>query len=120
MNALKELFSGVVGDPDALPEIAATAKAATPVPAPVVHPPELSSIEAAIAELATTMTSLTKAVRTQRVRLDEVCNATPESRQVNLDKAARETAPAAEPEFSWSIDMNRPLGRDNVPVEKQF
>lgn len=124
MNGLKELFASVVGEPDAPPEIAATAKSATPPAAPAAPAPstEIAGIEKAIGELASTMTSLTKAVRTQRARLDEVCNATPESRQVNLDKAAaRSDAPVDdEPEFTWSMDMNRPLGKDNVPVEKRF
>lgn len=124
MNALKELFTSVAGEPDAPPEIAATAKSATPpaAPAPPAPSSEIAGIEKAIGELASTMTSLTKAVRTQRARLDEVCNATPDSRQVNLDKAAAriDAPPDDEPEFTWSMDMNRPLGKENVPVEKRF
>jgi hypothetical protein len=124
LAALTELFANVAGEPatDAVPDIAATAKSATPpAAAPAAVPSaELAAIEKAISELTATMSSVVKAVKTQRTLLDQVRNVTPESRSVDIDKSADDAPAGDEPEFTWSLDMNRPLGKENVPLEKRF
>lgn len=121
MTALTELFADVGAtkdDAETALEIAATAKSEPA--APPVAPPADAATELALKQLTETVSSLTKAVRTQKSLLDAVRNATPGSRQPNIERADEETGGKDEPEFCWSMDMNAPHTKQNTPVEKSF
>lgn len=121
MAALTDLFTDIGGVKDeTVPETAATTKTVTPPTPPVTPPPANdATTDAAIKQLTETVSLLTKAVKTQKTLLDQVRNATPGSRQPNIEKADDDEKP--EPEaFSWSMDMNAPHTKENTPVEKSF
>jgi hypothetical protein len=127
---LVELLTEIAGAPatestDEDEPTEGTAKAATKPASKSVAVPAAPATDPALMATLTTLTeglaSLTKAVKRQKDRLDEMSTSAPGSNQVRseLTEEERVRAQKSKP-VSWPLDMNDPITKENTPAEISF
>lgn len=123
-NALKELLSvlrEVGGDTKALTE-GETEKGKGKKPAMKASAPAATPSAPAAAPEITDLAKRLSSVEAENDRLHReitVLKASPVPSQALVVEDG-DPNPTAEDDFDWPMDMNQPLGRDDVPVEKSF